>query len=101
MRASTELQEAMAVAYRKHLPAINSCELSYLQGTFPRAHLVKDLQRRYRWDMFWFYLNTPTVSRLMAQEHLDSDHIDTLLRSVVPKLDLSAAHLNELLGDLS
>ena len=100
MKASKQLQQAIAAAYRKNLAAINAHELSYLQGTFPRAHLVKDLQRRYRWDMFWFYLNTPTVARMIADEGLNNDHVNTLLRATVPRLDRSASHLNDLLGDL-
>lgn len=53
----------------------------YRQGNFPRANKVKDLDRRYQWDLFW-------VARGMSAltgEYKDS-HIDTALRSIVPSL---------------
>ena len=58
----------------------------YRQGRFARADKVKDLDRRYRWDLFWAAGGT----RLLAQadqEGLYDSHIDTVLRKVVRPLN--------------
>jgi hypothetical protein len=65
---------------------------AYLSGRFPRAELVKDLDKRYRWDLLWGTTGSERVgfwSDLYA--YLNDDHIDTALRSIVPKLETAAA----------
>jgi hypothetical protein len=57
---------------------------AYLSGEFPRADAVKDLDVRYRWDLFY----VAGGFRLLPDDRSDinSDHIDTGLRRVVPVL---------------
>lgn len=58
----------------------------YLAGDFPRADAVKDLDKRYRWDLYW--LVRPSLAVQVTDIlgwSLDS-HIDTVLRRSVPKL---------------
>lgn len=60
----------------------------YREGGFPRADRVKDLDMRYRWDLF-HAANTRSaceLSRTAYDEGLNDNHIDTVLRSIVPKL---------------
>jgi len=54
----------------------------YRLGDFPRAELVKDLDKRYRWDLFYAVNGGLLISGGM---YLDS-HIDTALRAIVPPL---------------
>jgi hypothetical protein len=58
----------------------------YRAGAFPRAQHVKDLDKRYRWDL----LNMqPALLRWVCDEiytYADDAHIDTALRAIVPAL---------------
>lgn len=55
----------------------------YLAGDFPRADRVQDLDKRYRWDLFWEKVN---IGHLLPGPTLKDAHIDTALRKVVPPL---------------
>jgi hypothetical protein len=59
---------------------------SYRAGRFPRADMVKDLDKRYRWDLF----SVATHGRHDVTEtlyaYLDDNHLDTALRSIVAPL---------------
>lgn len=52
---------------------------AYRAGDFPRAARVQDLNKRYRWDLFW----AAGVSPQYHLEGLTDVHIDTALRSIV------------------
>ncbi len=54
----------------------------YETGKFPLSNRVKDLNMRFRWDLFW------SVSEdwgVQAGIYFDS-HIDTALRKIVPTI---------------
>ena len=64
----------------------------YRNREFPRAALVQDLNKRYRWDLLLFATSTqhwpePTlrISTLYDAGYADR-HIDTALKAVVPAL---------------
>lgn len=52
----------------------------YLKGDFGRSYLVKDLNYRYRWDLFWAAEGHHVVGDC---GYLDT-HIDTALRHIIP-----------------
>lgn len=54
---------------------------NYRQGRFHNSDKVKDLNMRYRWDLYW------ACSERFEGDFLDS-HIDTALRSIVPILEV-------------
>ena len=54
----------------------------YRKGEFPRADKVKDLDKRYRWDLWW----DCELAGHFKYEDMTDAHIDTALRSIVPKL---------------
>lgn len=56
----------------------------YLAGDFPRADAVKDLNMRYRWDIYWVAQADPTTRTDVGP--LNTEHIDTALRRIVPAL---------------
>ena len=58
---------------------------AYEEGKFVRSELVKDLDVRYRWDLYWAALhrNDPTQEWRKFTSELNSDHIDTALRRIV------------------
>lgn len=57
----------------------------YLAGDFPRSDSTKDLNMRYRWDLYW--VARPTFPReWMRDMGLIDSHIDTALRKIVPLL---------------
>lgn len=62
----------------------------YVAGRIPRADRVKDLWRRYRWDLFWAAHQADPELREITSEYLDS-HIDTALRALVPELEGASA----------
>lgn len=59
----------------------------YLNGEFPRADKVKDLDKRYRWDLA--HAAGVAVTALY-DEGLNDTHIDTALRNIVPPLEKAA-----------
>ena len=56
---------------------------AYRAGLYPRAGLTKDLDRRYRWDLFWA---SHANVQLHDLEHVLDSHIDTALRQIVSPL---------------
>ena len=56
--------------------------VDYANGNFPRADKVKDLDRRYRWDL----LRHSGASRLIPAGVFADSHIDTALRSIVASI---------------
>ena len=54
----------------------------YRAGNFPRSESVKDLDMRYRWDLYWVAKGGEVTKGM----DLTSNHIDTGLRSIVPTL---------------
>lgn len=62
----------------------------YLEGSFPNADKVKDLNKRYRWDVLYAsglkIGDGVGTSGLPLYGYLDDTHIDTALRSIVPDL---------------
>lgn len=62
---------------------------AYIEGRFPRSDKVKDLDTRYRWDLFWYsggYRHIKDPLALNGCEYIDT-HIDTALRRIVPGLE--------------
>ena len=66
----------------------------YRVGDFPRADAVRDLDMRYRWDLFYAARGTDIVlasSSIIASssDHragITDAHIDTALRRIVPPI---------------
>jgi hypothetical protein len=54
----------------------------YRDRDFPRAHLVRDLDKRYRWDLFY----AAKVYNLVPCEDYTDAHFDTALRKIVQPL---------------
>lgn len=69
----------------------------YLAGEFPRADQVRDLNERYRWDLLWLAeaearaagSATPLRQLRDLNPNLETAHIDTALRSIVPVLKVA------------
>lgn len=58
----------------------------YRAGDFPRSELVKDLDKRYRWDLFWVAGLSLNDAEVLLPEDVNDGHIDTALRRIVPPL---------------
>ena len=56
---------------------------TYLRGDFPRSDAVQNLDRRYRWDLF-YAARCQVV--LGVNNGILGAHIETALRSIVPEL---------------
>lgn len=57
---------------------------AYRSGDFPRADAVKDLDKRYRWDLL--YASRFDVCGRIYPTGANDTHIDTALRAIVPPL---------------
>lgn len=81
MKASKAIVNRMREAITPH--DTETLRHKYRNGDFPRAELVKDLNKRYRWD-----LARMSGFRVWEayDEGLNDSHIDTALRSIVPAL---------------
>ena len=58
--------------------------IDYEEGRFARADKVKDLNKRFRWDLYHRIISWDFRSRLY--NYLDDTHIDTALRRIVPTI---------------
>lgn len=58
----------------------------YRNGRFRRSETTKDLDMRYRWDLYWLAGGTKIWSELTYPDDYNDNHLDTALRSIVPKL---------------
>ena len=61
----------------------------YETGQFPRSDRVKDLNKRFRWDLFWFVMKRRSNSITIEFDnlkYLNDIHIDTALRKIVPQI---------------
>lgn len=60
---------------------------AYRQGSFPRAEAVRDLDKRYRWDLYYAAGSWRILDALcdVASDYTMA-HLDTALRRVVPPL---------------
>jgi hypothetical protein len=78
-----KIQPTELEALRNLLTPLDTPEIrqAYREGRFPRADRVKDLDTRYRWDLFYFARGY----RVLPGDLTDS-HIDTALRRIVPPL---------------
>lgn len=54
---------------------------AYRRGDFPRSESVDDLDRRYRFDVFY-----ATKGYRVLPDDVTTAHIDTALRSIIPTL---------------
>lgn len=55
----------------------------YRKGNFPRSDRTQDVDKRYRWDLYW--VAQRTMDRDALRYYSDA-HIDTALRRIVPGL---------------
>lgn len=58
---------------------------NYEEGDFIRSDRVKDLNARFRWDLYWNCVDSELREEL--DTYLKTDHIDTALRSIVPTIE--------------
>ena len=56
----------------------------YSKGNFPRSDKVKDINVRFRWDLYHFSGAHKACGNLYS--YLNDDHIDTALRNIVPTI---------------
>ena len=81
MKASAEFRAAVAAAIA---PSDNEGNRDkYRRGDFPRADKTKDINMRYRWDL---YFHACATFGFFDTGDLRGEHIDTVLRSIVPPL---------------
>jgi len=81
-----EHQRVLRAAIRPFdVPAIRE---RYKNGDFPHANAVKDLELRFRWDLFWMAHRThrDSMAPIFDAGYTDA-HIDTALRSIVRPLN--------------
>lgn len=78
---------------KAHLQPLDTEALrnSYRNKQFPNADLVKDLDRRYRWDLLYFSKlkigdGVGIKGDLDLYAYMNDTHIDTALKSFIPNL---------------
>ena len=79
MRLTTETVNALA-ALIGPLDTEETRE-AYRLGRFPRADKVRDLDKRYRWDLF-----LAAKAWSVLTERVTDEHLDTALRRIVSPL---------------
>ena len=58
----------------------------YEHGNFARSESVKDLNKRFRWDMLWYTTNAQWVCDTLYT-YLDDTHLDSALKQIVPTIE--------------
>lgn len=61
----------------------------YKAGKFENADKVQDLNKRYRWDLFWLGLRNSNNTNFLTKvlySYLNDEHIDSALKYVVKPL---------------
>ena len=58
----------------------------YRSRNFKNADKVKDLDKRYRWDLFCYAVPVKFVCDVLYK-YLDDNHLDSALRQIVPELE--------------
>lgn len=97
MKMSRETYARIEQAIRALEGSLDMTEVRnrYRAGDFPRADRVRDLEMRFRWDLFWAArqrLSTTgrdALSDALRTEELNDEHIDTALRQIVAPLGQS------------
>lgn len=89
MKASPQLRDAMRAAIAPHDTPLARGE--YRRGNYPRAELTRDIDKRYRWDLYWYatqyaFDSVGAIRDAVRAEQLNNAHIDTVLRSIVAPL---------------
>lgn len=64
---------------------------AYRERRIARADAVKDIDKRYRWDLFWFARRLDPVLTDLIMEHLEETggndtHLDSALKRIVQPL---------------
>lgn len=84
MKASREFFEEVKSEIEK-LP-IQDLVNDYENGEFVRSDKVKDLNIRFRWDLFWMIAPKLSETAQIEMGYLHDDHLDTVLKKLVPKI---------------
>ncbi len=61
---------------------------AYATGNYPRSEATKDVDKRYRWDLYWAAQHKNLIPWTLLDEidGVNDAHIDTALRSIVAPL---------------
>ena len=85
-----KLTPVQVEAMRERIAPLDTAERrqAYREGRFPRAEAVKDLDMRYRWDLYHAARVADVFHTGIGGEDagLPDAHIDTGLRRIVPAL---------------
>ncbi len=57
----------------------------YSDRDVPRAERIKDVDKRYRWDLLWSAVPSQFMTELYT--YLNDTHIDSAIASFIPKLE--------------
>jgi len=88
MKASPELLADVTWEIDNVLRGNPTARDDYRAGRFPRSDATKDLDMRFRWDLYWAipsWIRQPLQDR-MDGEGLTNIHCDTMLRAAVMPL---------------
>lgn len=89
MKASLELQQEMkrTLEYCFTSEELASEARKHEEGLFPRSPDVKDLNRRFRFDVFYTLCRSnPRIQELAAEEGLFDSGLETVLERLLPVL---------------
>ena len=83
MKMKSEHYQALKTAIAAVLEAYPELPDRYRNGQYPNADRTKDLNRRFRWDLFWAAKHRFNID---VWDYLNDSHLDTALRRIVPEL---------------
>lgn len=85
MKMSTQLFDTLKSKIEDH--DNDERRRAYKSGDIVGADKVKDMDVRYRWDLYWdAWRGSETIRDLVSDEDLHTPHIDTALRQIVSPL---------------
>lgn len=83
-REDVKIPDALVAQLRATVAPLDTedTRAGYLDGRYAKSGAVKDLDKRYRWDLFY----AARAWLLFDREDFLDSHIDTALRAIVPPL---------------
>ncbi len=87
MKMTKKHYETLRLLIEVSLERFPDAPIHYSNGNFPRADKTKDLNKRYRWDLFYHATRFQRGYRNELTTYLQDSHIDTALRNIVKPIE--------------
>lgn len=87
MKMSKETYQELKTVIDNLMLKDTALRQDYRNGDFANSDKVKDLDKRFRFDVWWYIKKqNPALANMVANEDLNDDHLYTALKKTIPPL---------------